>query len=166
MLKPLSAAKWNFGAAAHLLNRAGFGGTPAEIEKMKQMVEQAMLIPGGQRMRRWQTKLVLREALRPLVPEAVLTRPKMGFPVPFGSWMRGAYRSTLDEYVLSPRALDRKLFSPETVRRIVNEHLTGARSHGDRLWLLVNLELWLRMAIDGEEPQPLERWMDRMAVSV
>jgi len=104
--------------------------------------------------------------LRPLVPEAVLTRPKMGFPVPFGSWMRGAYRSTLDEYVLSSRALDRKLFSPETVRRIVNEHLTGTRSHGDRLWLLLNLELWLRMAIDGEEPQPLERRMDRVAVSV
>jgi asparagine synthase (glutamine-hydrolysing) len=131
-----------------------------------QLVEQAMLIPGGQRMRRWQTKLVLREALRPLVPEAVLTRPKMGFPVPFGSWMRGAYRSTLDEYVLSSRALDRKLFSPETVRRIVIEHLTGTRSHGDRLWLLVNLELWLRMAIDGEEPQPLERRMERVAVSV
>jgi asparagine synthase (glutamine-hydrolysing) len=131
-----------------------------------QLVEQAMLIPGGQRMRRWQTKLVLREALRPLVPEAVLTRSKMGFPVPFGSWMRGAHRSTLDEYVLSSRALDRKLFRAETVRRIVNEHLTGTRSHGDRLWLLVNLELWLRMAIDGEEPQPLERPMERVAVSV
>jgi asparagine synthase (glutamine-hydrolysing) len=131
-----------------------------------QLVEQAMLIPGGQRMRRWQTKLVLREALRPLVPEAVLTRSKMGFPVPFGSWMRGAQRSTLDEYVLSSRALDRKLFRAETVRRIVNEHLTGTRSHGDRLWLLVNLELWLRMAIDGEEPQPLERRMERVAVSV
>jgi len=48
----------------------------------------------------------------------------------------------------------------------VNEHLTGTRSHGDRLWLLVNLELWLRMAIDGEEPQPLERPMERVAVSV
>ena len=111
-------------------------------------------------------RYAMREALRPLVPEAVLTRSKMGFPVPFGSWMRGAHRSTLDEYVLSSRALDRKLFRTETVRRIVNEHLTGTRSHGDRLWLLVNLELWLRMAIDGEEPQPLERRMERVAVSV
>src|SRR5881392_2491634 len=34
MLKPLSANKWDFTAAAHLLNRAGFGGTPAEIEKL------------------------------------------------------------------------------------------------------------------------------------
>jgi asparagine synthase (glutamine-hydrolysing) len=129
-----------------------------------QVVEQAMLIPGDQRMRRWQTKLVLREALRPLVPEAVLTRPKMGFPVPFGSWIRGAFRSTLDEYVLSPRALDRKLFNPETVRRLVHEHVTGTRSHADRLWLLVNLELWLRMAIEEEEPQPLEEPVSRMAV--
>jgi asparagine synthase (glutamine-hydrolysing) len=130
-----------------------------------EVVEQAMLIPGSQRMRRWQTKLVLREALRPLVPEAVLTRSKMGFPVPFGSWLRGEFRSTLDEYVLSPRALDRKLFRPETVRRLVDEHLAGTRSHADRLWLLLNLELWLRMAIDGEDTQPLDERMDRVAVT-
>jgi asparagine synthase (glutamine-hydrolysing) len=130
-----------------------------------QVVEQAMQIPGDQRMKRWQTKLVLREALRQLVPQAVLTRPKMGFPVPFGSWMRGAFRSTLDEYVLGPRALDRKLFRPETVRRIVDEHVTGTRSHGDRLWLLVNLEMWLRMAVDGEEPESFEERTERMAVS-
>jgi asparagine synthase (glutamine-hydrolysing) len=129
-----------------------------------QVVEQAMLIPGSQRMKRWQTKLVLREALRDLVPEAVLTRSKMGFPVPFGSWLRGRFRSTLDEYVSSSRALDRGLFKPETVRRIVNEHRTGVRSHADRLWLLVNLELWLRMAVDGEQPEPLEERLDREAI--
>ena len=70
-----------------------------------------------------------------------------------------------DEYVLSLRALDRNLFKPETVRRLVDEHVTGTRSHADRLWLLVNLELWLRMAIDGEEPEPLEAGLDRYAVS-
>jgi asparagine synthase (glutamine-hydrolysing) len=61
--------------------------------------------------------------------------------------------------------LDRRLFRPETLRRIVHEHVTGTRAHADRLWLLVNLELWLRMAIDGEEPEPLEEQMDRYAVS-
>src|SRR5262245_17400115 len=120
------------------------------------LVEQSMMIPGDQRMRRWQTKVVLREALRDLVPPAVLTRSKMGFPVPFGAWVRGPFRSTLDEYVLSSRALDRQWFRPDTLHRIVNEHCSGLRSHGDRLWLLVNLELWQRMAIDGEAPQPLD----------
>jgi asparagine synthase (glutamine-hydrolysing) len=103
--------------------------------------------------------------MKGLLPAPILKRPKMGFPVPFGSWVRGAFRSTLDEYVLSSRALDRRLFSAETVRRIVDEHLTGIRPHADRLWLLVNLELWLRMAFDGEEPQPLEESMDRYAFS-
>lgn len=130
-----------------------------------QLVEQAMEIPGGQRLRGWQTKVVLRQALRDLVPPEILTRSKMGFPVPFGSWMRETFRSTLNEYVLSPRALDRKFFRPETLHRIVNEHRCGLRSHADRLWLLVNLELWHRMAIDGEEPQPLEDRMDTAAVS-
>ena len=129
------------------------------------LVEQAMRIPGDQRMRRWQTKLVLREALRDLVPPAVLTRSKMGFPVPFGAWVRGAFRSTLDEYVLSSRAMDRQFFRPDTLHRIVNEHCSGLRSHGDRLWLLVNLELWQRMAIDGEKPQPLEECLENVEVS-
>ena len=130
-----------------------------------QLVEQAMQIPGGQRMRRWQTKVVLREALRGLVPPEILTRPKMGFPVPFGSWLRGAFRSTLDEYVLGPRALDRGLFRPETLRRIAHEHLQGTRIHTDRLWLLINLEMWQRMAIDGEAPQPLEERMEMEEVT-
>ncbi len=129
-----------------------------------QLVEQAMQIPGGQRMRRWQTKVVLREALRELVPPQVLTRSKMGFPVPFGSWVRGAFRWALDEYVLSDRALDRKFFRPETINRIVDEHVKGTRAHTDRLWLLVNLELWHRMAIDGEEPERLEEGLETEAV--
>jgi asparagine synthase (glutamine-hydrolysing) len=128
------------------------------------LVEQVMQIPGDQRMRRWQTKVILREALRNLVPPAVMTRSKMGFPVPFGSWMRGAFRTILDEYVLSTRALDRQLFDPETVRRIVDEHVSGTRAHTDRLWLLVNLEMWQRIAIDGEMPQPLEEQVEAETV--
>ena len=120
------------------------------------LVEQVMRIPGDQRMRRWQTKVILREALRNVVPPAVLSRSKMGFPVPFGNWVRGAFRPILDEYVLSSRALDRRFFHPETVRRLVHEHVSGTRAHADRLWLLINLEMWQRIAIEGEMPQPLE----------
>ncbi|HEU4686137.1 MAG TPA: asparagine synthase (glutamine-hydrolyzing) [Nitrospira sp.] len=120
------------------------------------LVEQAMTIPGDQRMRRWQTKVILREALRDLVPTEILTRPKMGFPVPFGGWIRGPFRRVLDEYVTAPRALDRHLFRPEFLHRLVEEHSRGLRSHADRLWLLVNLELWHRIAIDGEDAEALQ----------
>jgi asparagine synthase (glutamine-hydrolysing) len=116
------------------------------------VVEGGLRMPGDQRLRGWQTKAVLREALRPLVPPRILTRPKMGFPVPFGRWLRGAFWPAVEEYVLSPRALERNLFRPAVLRRIADEHRMGVGRHADRLWLLINLELWQRMAIEGERP--------------
>jgi asparagine synthase (glutamine-hydrolysing) len=125
-----------------------------------QFVEFAAAMPGGYKLRGWRTTAVLREALRDLVPHAILTRPKMGFPTPVGHWLSGPFRPLLDELVAGPRALDRGLFAPDFVRRLVAEHAGGAADHGDRLWLLLNLELWQRIFIEGE---PLRAVMRDMA---
>jgi asparagine synthase (glutamine-hydrolysing) len=74
----------------------------------------------------------------------------MGFPVPIGAWFRGAYAPVLDECVLSSRASDRGLFKPEFVRSLVEQHRRGVANHSERLWSLVNLEMWFRRFIDGE----------------
>jgi len=118
-------------------------------------VEYAAATPGEYKLRGWRTKAVLREALRDLVPRAILTRPKMGFPTPLGRWLRGPFRSTLQEFVLGPRALGRGLFDPAFVRRLVDDHANGIRDHGDRLWLLMNLEIWQRLFIDGEPAEAI-----------
>jgi asparagine synthase (glutamine-hydrolysing) len=52
--------------------------------------------------------------------------------------------------VLGPRALDRRLFRPAALRRLAEEHHAGQADHGDRLWLLLNLEVWQRVFVDGE----------------
>ena len=52
----------------------------------------------------------------------------------------------------SPRAAPRGLFEPAAVRRLADEHRAGVARHGDRLWTLLNLELWQRLFIDGESP--------------
>jgi asparagine synthase (glutamine-hydrolysing) len=124
-----------------------------------QFVEFAAAMPGGYKLRGWRTKAVLREALRDLVPRAILTRPKMGFPTPVGRWLRGQFRPLLEELVAGPRTLERGLFAPDCVRRLVTEHASGAADHGDRLWLLLNLELWQRIFIEGEAPQAVMRDM-------
>ncbi len=116
-------------------------------------VEYAASMPGEYKLRGWQTKAVLREALRGLVPRAILTRPKMGFPTPVGRWLRGAFGSLVQEFVLTPRALDRDLFNSDFVRQLAAEHGNGSQDHGDRLWLLLNLEIWQRIFIDGEAPE-------------
>lgn len=117
-----------------------------------QFVEYAATMPGEYKLRGWKTKAVLREALRELVPRAILTRPKMGFPTPIGRWLRGSFHSLLQEFVLGPRSLERSLFDPVFVRRLVTEHSNGTKDHSDRLWLLMNLELWQRIFIEGESP--------------
>jgi asparagine synthase (glutamine-hydrolysing) len=75
----------------------------------------------------------------------------MGFPVPVGRWLRGAFWPAVQEFVLGPRALARGLFQPAALRQLAEEHRTGQARHGDRLWLLVNLEIWHRVFVDGED---------------
>jgi asparagine synthase (glutamine-hydrolysing) len=114
------------------------------------LVEFTSRLPERLKLRGWTTKYVLRKSMRGLLPEAILKRPKMGFPVPVGAWFRGRFRSVIDEYVLGARALERGIFEPEFVRNLVAEHQTGARDHAERLWALVNFEMWLRQMVEGE----------------
>jgi asparagine synthase (glutamine-hydrolysing) len=123
------------------------------------LVEHVTAIPGRFKLRAWQTKAVLREALRDLVPREILTRKKMGFPVPVGRWLRGPFWSIVQEFVLGPRALERGLFKPDELRRLAEEHRREVREHGDRLWLLINLEIWQRLFLDGEDPPTVMRGM-------
>jgi asparagine synthase (glutamine-hydrolysing) len=98
----------------------------------------------------WTTKYILRRAMKEMLPEPILKRSKMGFPVPIGKWFRGQFRPVVDEYVLSERALGRGLFEPGFVKKLVAEHQSGA-NHSERLWSLVNVEMWLRRFMDSEE---------------
>jgi len=108
-------------------------------------------MPERMKLRGLTTKYVLRRAMKGVLPEPILRRRKMGFPVPFGAWLRGRFRPVLDEYVLGERAASRGIFDRGFVRRLVEEHQSGVRNHDERLWSLVNFEIWLRQFFDGEE---------------
>ncbi len=113
------------------------------------LVEFATHLPEAMKLRGWTTKYVLRRAMRDVLPPQILTRKKMGFPVPVGSWFRGAFRRVIDEYVLSERASERGIFNAPYLRELVARHLAG-ENHAERLWMLVNFEIWQRRFFDGE----------------
>ncbi len=113
-----------------------------------ELVEHAVALPERMKVKGWTTKLVLRKALDGRIPREILRRKKLGFPVPIARWLRGPLRYATEELVTSPRSLDRGLFKPDLLRALVREHTTGAANHGDRLWLLMNLEIWLRTFLD------------------
>jgi len=117
------------------------------------LVEFTARLPERLKLRGWTTKYVLRRSMKGILPEAILNRPKMGFPVPVGRWFRESYRSLIDEYVLSPRAMERGLFNRSAVNELVAEHQNGVRNNADRLWALLTLEMWSRQFLDGESFQ-------------
>jgi asparagine synthase (glutamine-hydrolysing) len=128
------------------------------------LVEYTARLPERMKLRGWTTKYILRRSMEGILPEAILKRPKMGFPVPVGAWFRGRFRGVLDEYVLSERATARGLFRRDFVRRLVAEHEAGA-NHSERLWALVNFEMWQRQFIDGEAHDAQSR-LETEAVAV
>ena len=114
------------------------------------LVEFAARLPQRLKLRGWTTKYVLRRAMRGLLPPEILSRRKMGFPVPVGAWLRAGYRPLVDEFILGPRALGRGLFNADALRTMVAAHASGAEPHGQRLWALINFEIWQRIFLDGE----------------
>lgn len=115
------------------------------------LVEFTARLPERMKIRGRTTKYILRESMKGILPESILTRPKMGFPVPVGAWFRGPFRNIIDDYLLSERALQRGLFDPTFVRSLVKRHDDG-EDHSERLWSLVNFEIWQRQFLDLESP--------------
>lgn len=113
------------------------------------LVEFTSRLPVRLKLRGWTTKYILRRAMKGVLPEQILTRSKMGFPVPVGKWFRGEFRYIVDEYVLGDRAASRGIFDQNFVRSLVARHQAG-QNHTERLWALVNFEMWQRQFIDGE----------------
>jgi len=112
------------------------------------LVEMTARLPERMKLRGVTTKYILRESMKGILPEPILTRSKMGFPVPLGTWFRTTFQPIIKEYVLGDRALSRGIFNREYVHRLVAEHEAGA-NHSERLWMLVNFEMWQRQFLDG-----------------
>ncbi|MGH8371269.1 MAG: asparagine synthase (glutamine-hydrolyzing) [Gammaproteobacteria bacterium] len=130
------------------------------------LVERVAAMPSRYKLRGWQTKAVLKEAFRNLVPKEILLRKKMGFPVPLARWFRGAYGPMMQELVVGKRTSARDLFNPEYLRCMVEEHRSGEADHSERLWMLMNLEIWQRIFVDGESPEAVtDQFMRRVDLS-
>jgi len=77
-----------------------------------------------------------------LLERDVLERPKMGFGVPVGEWMRRELRGFIEHRLLAPNALSLRVFRRDWLKRLVDSHLRGGENHEHRLWALLILELW------------------------
>jgi asparagine synthase (glutamine-hydrolysing) len=133
------------------------------------LVEFAARLPASMKLRGFTTKYILRRASDGVLPAEIITRKKMGFPVPIGRWLRGEFNYLVREYVLGNRAADRGVFDMRFVTELTARHQAG-ENHSERLWSLINFEIWQRRFFDGEEadckPRPLSHAICARGVAV
>src|SRR5436190_9041851 len=106
------------------------------------LVDFALQIPGCWRVTADESKRLFRRAIKGIVPESVLSRPKQGFAIPLGRWFRGPLRHRI-EALNDPSPELRQYVDTAAVRRLVVEHIIGRRDHSIMLWRLIVLDCWL-----------------------
>ena len=119
------------------------------------LMELAASLPAALKLRGAQGKIVLRDAVRNWLPRDILDRPKQGFAVPLGSWLRSEMRAVPEDILLDPVTADRGIFRTGEVQRLIAEHREGSDRAG-QLWAMINLELWFRTCVDRTFATPAE----------
>ena len=108
-----------------------------------EIIEFAWTLPLSMKVRNGKGKYVVREVLRKFVPPALTDRPKAGFGVPLGSWLRQELRDWAEDALDANRMRARGLLDPEAVNKKWKEHLSGRRDWGYLLWSVLMLQSWL-----------------------
>jgi asparagine synthase (glutamine-hydrolysing) len=88
------------------------------------------------------TKVLLKRALRGIVPDEILRRPKKGFGIPVAAWIRGPLRPLFEESLSEKALLDGGIFDPVAVRALLQAHLQGRADLRKPLWTLLMFQLW------------------------
>ena len=114
------------------------------------LVEFVFALPGEYKLRDGRGKALLREAVRGVVPDAILRdRPKLGFVVPIRDWFRTRPDSTVLPVLLSAQCRERGLFNPKALERALRRHMSGQVDLSNQIFRWLTLELWCRNALDG-----------------
>jgi asparagine synthase (glutamine-hydrolysing) len=111
------------------------------------LVEFAATIPPEMNLKNGTTKYVLKQAMRGILPDAIIDRPKHGFAVPLGYWFRGRLGPYVRDLLLGESASRRGLFNRSYIEGMVAQHEKG-RNLDMQLWTLISFELWARVFLD------------------
>ncbi len=114
------------------------------------VLEFAASLPQRFKVRGFTTKYIAKKALRRRVPQEILDRKKVGFPVPYGAWLRTELKDMVQDVLLDRETLARGYFKRSCVENLIKEHSASERFPKEIL-SLVSLELWHRAFLSKEE---------------
>ena len=108
------------------------------------VAELAWRLPMDMKIRGHTSKWALRQVLYQYVPRELIERPKAGFAIPIGQWLRGPLRAWAEELLTEHRLLAEGYLHPAPIRQVWAEHLKGSRDHTHKLWAVLMFQAWLQ----------------------
>jgi asparagine synthase (glutamine-hydrolysing) len=113
------------------------------------LVEFAATIPPEMNLRGGTTKYILKRAMRGILPDRIIDRPKQGFAVPLGYWFRGKLGSYVRDLLLGEQGRRRGFFHQPYIESLLARHERG-QNLDLQLWTLISFELWSRSFLDDQ----------------
>jgi asparagine synthase (glutamine-hydrolysing) len=111
------------------------------------VVEWGISLPSEFKIRGFETKHILKDVARSLVPAELLARQKMGFGIPRAEWLRTGMKEMVLDTLTDSTAKQREWFNAKEVERLVNAHMEG-EDKDSLIWPMLMLELWARTWLD------------------
>jgi asparagine synthase (glutamine-hydrolysing) len=99
-------------------------------------------VPPKWKLRRLRKKHIMRTAMADLLPPAILNKKKVGLEMPYSRWLKHELHDLLMRYCGPQRLAETRLFRPEAVMSLIEEHVTQVHDHGRALWSLLNFMIW------------------------
>jgi len=109
------------------------------------VVELAWQLPLNMKIRNNQGKWALRQVLYKHVPRELIERPKAGFAIPIGQWLRGPLRDWANSLIDEKRLKEEGYLKPAPILQAWKEHLTGRIDHTPKLWAVLMFQSWLEV---------------------
>jgi asparagine synthase (glutamine-hydrolysing) len=111
------------------------------------VVEWGVSLPRKYKIKGFETKHILKDVARSLVPAELIDRPKMGFGIPRAEWLRTGMKEMMVDTLTDTTATQRGWFNPIEVKKIIDIHMAG-EDKDNLLWPMLMLELWARTWLD------------------
>jgi asparagine synthase (glutamine-hydrolysing) len=112
------------------------------------LVQYVFGLKGSTKLGAWRGKHILLETFKDLLPPLLHNRPKWGFEMPIGVWLRKELKFLIDEYLHKDRVERQGIFDPRIIRDMVSNHMSGRQDTSWQLWNLIVFEHWYEKYIE------------------